>query len=162
MFDLGLRSVLDQFGERLRAAGSRLALAGGLLLTAAVAALGGLGFLVAMLYMYLATAISPLAAGLLTGGLLLVVAAFLLFLASRNLRGPAPSRRTAPQPLDSSANAAPNDLAAQMGASLGADAVDWARKNPAAGIGAALAAGFVVGANPGLVRELSDHLKPRR
>ena len=86
--------VLDRMRADLRVAASRLAWTAAFALLAITATIGGIGFLLAALHTYLAARTSPAEAGLIVGGLLLVVAAGLLAVAARGLRPARPSRES--------------------------------------------------------------------
>ena len=160
--------VLDRMRADLRVTASRLAWTAAYALLAITATIGGIGFLLAALHTYLAARTSPAEAGLIVGGLLLVVAAGLLAVAARGLRPARPSRESPGRPTGSRTDDGPRDsqaaaeFAADLGENLGRQGVDWARSHPFAACAAALAAGVAFGASPGLRRSLTGRSETGR
>lgn len=122
----------------------RYAWAGVLAASALAVALGGLGFLVAGLYLELSIRLTPPAAALAVGGGLLAAAVLVLLAARGLLRRPG------------RAGAAPAAPMADAGGPMAEEAVRWARTHPYVAMGAAALAGVAVGANPRLCRDLAD------
>lgn len=121
----------------------RYAWVGALAALALAGTLGGLGFLVAGLYLGLSARLPPPAAALAVGGGLLAAAVPVLMAAGGLLRRAGRAR----------AGAAVR--AAGSGGVLADEAIRWAQAHPYAAMGAAVMAGVVVGANPRLCRDLA-------
>ena len=121
-------------------------------IVAALLILTGSGFLVAALYLQLATAAGPTAAALITGALCLAVGGLVLLVGWLVLRS-ASRRDRQPQKSPDAVK-----MALAMGEALGGDLQSLARNHRTAMIGAALAAGFAVGVSPKLRRALRNLL----
>lgn len=112
-------------------------------------------FLAFALYFALLAVAEPPIAAALTGVAAAAVA--LIVFAIARAAGSGDSR--APAPRAAGAAATPSlgpesELAAQLGQLLGEQAAGWTRSHPYSAMGAALAAGFAVGASPELRRTL--------
>ncbi len=119
---------------------------------AALLILAGWGFLVAALYMVLATATGPTGAALITSVICIGGAGIVALIGWLVLR----SASRQDKPKDSAPDAA--KLAMAMGEALGGDLQSLAKNHRYGMIGAALAAGFAVGVSPKLRRSLRSLL----
>jgi hypothetical protein len=119
---------------------------------AALLVLTGSGFLVAALYLNLATYAGPTRAALITGVLCLAVGCIVLLIGWLVLRSAARRDGRDRKPTDAAG------LALALGETLGGDLQSLAKNHRYAMIGAALAAGFAVGVSPKLRRALRSLL----
>ncbi len=119
---------------------------------AALLVLTGSGFLVAALYLNLATYAGPTRAALITGVLCLAVGCIVLLIGWLVLRSAARRDGRDRKPTDAAG------LALALGEALGGDLQSLAKNHRYAMIGAALAAGFAVGVSPKLRRALRSLL----
>ena len=120
----------------LRAAAMRFAWAGVCAMLAVTSALGGFGFLIAVLYLHLSQRLAPIGAALAVGGGLLAVAVLSVLIACWTLRRSHGRTRSLP------------------GMDVGAGVARWAAAHPYAAVAVAVVAGMAVGANPSLRRDL--------
>jgi energy-converting hydrogenase Eha subunit C len=119
---------------------------------AALLMLTGSGFLVAALYLNLATYAGPTGAAAITGVLCLAVGGIVLLIGWLVLRSAARRDGRDRKPTDAAG------LALALGEALGGDLQSLAKNHRYAMIGAALAAGFAVGVSPKLRRALRSLL----
>lgn len=119
---------------------------------AALLVLTGSGFLVAALYLNLATYAGPTRAALITGVLCLAVGCIVLLIGWLVLRSAARRDGRDRKPTDAAG------LALALGEAVGGDLQSLAKNHRYAMIGAALAAGFAVGVSPKLRRALRSLL----
>jgi len=119
---------------------------------AALLMLTGSGFLVAALYLNLATYAGPTGAALIIGVLCVAVGGIVLLIGWLVLRSAARRDGRDRKPTDAAG------LALALGEALGGDLQSLAKNHRYALIGAALAAGFAVGVSPKLRRSLRSLL----
>jgi membrane protein implicated in regulation of membrane protease activity len=132
---------------------TRLALSIAALLIVLVAALIAMGYFAFALYLFLLNSLSPPLAAAATGILVLLLAIFLV-LATRPRSGPQRRRYAAHGSDDARATAA------ELGGELGRRLQGLASSHKTGSIVAALIAGFAVGVSPKLRGFLMDILKP--
>ena len=111
-----------------------------------------LGFLSAALYLALAEPLGPAMAALVTGGVLVAIAALLLLAIKLFVLRPLRAAEPSAQP-DGQATAA------KLGEMLGEEGGLLIKRHPGAAMLAALAAGFVVGSSPKTRARLANLLK---
>jgi len=133
--------------------GARLGLAAAWLILALVVAMIAVGFLGAAIFFELeAKELSPPAAAAIVGGGGLVLAALFGIVARRVLCPAAP-------PAVARSHNTVDDAAADLGALVAQQIVNTTREHPYGTVGAALAAGFAVGAVPELRKALTELFK---
>ncbi len=139
---------MSTLSRRFARAGTILALLG------AAAGIGilALGFLSAALYLALIDPLGTPAAALVTGGVLIAVAALLLLIVK--LLAPRPHR-----PPEASARPDGPAAAAKLGEMLGEEGGALIKGHPGTAMLAALAAGFVVGSSPKIRSRLMSLLQ---
>ena len=133
---------------------TRLALSIAALLIVLIAALIAIGYFAFALYLFLLNSLSPPLAAAATGILVLLFAIFLV-LATRAGSGRRPRRRYAAYESDEA-----RETAADLGSELGRRLQGLASSHKTGSLVAALIAGFAVGVSPKLRGFLLDILKP--
>ncbi len=119
---------------------------------AMILVVAGLGFMVAALYMGLATNMEPPAAALMTGAICIAGAGLLSLIGWLVLRSMAPRETREEQAPDAV------KMAMAIGEALGGDLQSLAKRHRHGLIGAALASGFALGVSPKLRRSLLNLL----
>ena len=119
---------------------------------AMILVVAGLGFMVAALYMVLATNMEPPGAALITGAICIAGAGLLSLIGWLFLRSMAP-RETHEQSAPDAVK-----MAMAIGDALGGDLQTLAKRHRLGLVGAALAAGFALGVSPKLRRSLLNFL----
>lgn len=138
--------MLGRIAERAAAATAGVLIA----LIGVLVALMGLGFLAHALHVALVPQVGPALAAALTGGAVLLLAVLLLAVAALVARQGTRRRDGAPPRATGESQPRPEEVASV----LGEQAAALLRDRPKTSAGAALAAGFAVGASPELRRLL--------
>lgn len=163
-----LRSIEEALAAewvRLRLLLSRSLLGAGLALFAALAALEGLAVVIAGGYASLLSSLPPWAAGLVAGGLVILVALAALLLVVHSLRRSAPADREDGRPVHAGRRAAAGTDAPSVPGVLGAAAAELIGRNPVKPRDIALIAlmaGVALGISPALRRQVFGHGKDGR